>query len=373
LLSASSGADPVEAFERLGFPGLTLVLPNGSVVGRAVPTDEDLSGPRDGAAGSQAVTGGVAVYVPVLTSDGEILVVRNFVPDDDLTRNVARSWLTLGGLAIVLVGVAVGVANWLGRSMVKPVEELSSAASKLSEGHLDTRVTPSGPPELASVGAEFNHLAQRVTELLQQERETAADLSHRLRTPLTAARLNAESLPSGAMREQLLDDLAELERTVDHVITEARRPTREEREPADIAQIVGERATFWQALAEEQARSTEVFIATVEPLWCQGDEASITAAVDALIGNVFSHTDEGVQYSITLEAIDGEAVFCVQDEGPGFASDDAAARGHSGAGSTGLGLDIARRTAEASGGTFETSSSPSGGASVTIRLPIVER
>ena len=76
LLSASADVDPVEAFERLGFPGLSLVLPDGRSVGLSVPDDEDLSGPRDGAAGSQAVTGGVAVYVPVLTSDDVMRLER---------------------------------------------------------------------------------------------------------------------------------------------------------------------------------------------------------------------------------------------------------------------------------------------------------
>lgn len=372
LLSASVGASPAEAFTQQGLTSLSLILPNGEVVGQAVPASEDLSGPREGAAGSQAVDGGVAVYVPVLTSDGQTLVVRNFVPDADLTRNVGRTWLTLVSLALVLVGAGVGVANWLGRSMVQPVQDLSRAANMLGAGDLDARVEPSGPPELASVGAEFNHLAQRVAELLQQERETAADLSHRLRTPLTAARLNAESLPAGEMRERLLDDLAELERTVDHVITEARRPGLDSTTRVDIASVVAERAAFWHALAEEQGRPTEVFIASTAPMWCVVDRSDLEAALDALIGNVFSHTVDGVRYSVTLDARDGDAHIVISDEGSGFASADVMTRGRSGGQSTGLGLDIARRTAEAAGGWLITSPPNARGATVTMRLPLVD-
>ncbi len=371
LLSASPEASPAEAFERQGSESLSLILPDGSLIGAAVPPSEDLGGPRDGAAGSQRVEGGVAVYVPVLTGDGEILVIRNFVPDEELTENVGRSWLTLTGLALVLVGAGVGVANWLGRSMVKPVEDLSRAANALGAGDLDARVAPSGPPELASVGAEFNHLAQRVAELLQQERETAADLSHRLRTPLTAARLDAESLPPGVMRERLLDDLAELERTIDHIIREARRPDRDEAAVTDIAAVVGERTAFWQALAEEQGRPTEVFIATAGTIWCRVERSELEAAVDALIGNVFAHTEDGVPYAVTLETHGDEAHLTVSDEGAGFTSSEVVTRGRSEGGSTGLGLDIARRTAEATGGSLAISHANNGGALITLRLPIV--
>ena len=53
-----------------------------------------------------------------------------------------------------------------------------------------------GPEEVRRVGAALNRLAGRIDELLAAERETVADLSHRLRTPLTAVRLDVESLPT---------------------------------------------------------------------------------------------------------------------------------------------------------------------------------
>jgi signal transduction histidine kinase len=371
LLSPSSSSDPEADFDRIGFESLSLVQPDGEVLGLPVPESEDLSTAQAGAAGSRRVDGGVAVYVPVADASGEFYVVRKFVGDAELTRNVGRSWLILGGLALVLVGVAVGVADWLGRSMVGPVRDLSRAASRLGEGRLDTRVEPSGPPELANVAAEFNHLAHRVRELLQQERETAADLSHRLRTPLTAARLNAESLPNGTEREQLLDDLAELERTVDHIINEARRPTRTETHRTDLAALISERAAFWEPLAEEQDRAMDVVCTEAGHLWCEIDPADFAAAVDALIGNVFSHTPEGVEYRITLERTGDFAVIHVDDAGGGFSDPTIVGRGHSGGGSTGLGLDIVRRTAEVAGGSMRVAVAPLGGARITMELPLV--
>jgi signal transduction histidine kinase len=91
------------------------------------------------------------------------------------------------------------------------------------------------------------------------------------------------------------------------------------------------------------------------------------AAVDALLGNVFAHTPEGAAVRVTVSPRDGGgAGVAVADAGPGMRG-AAIERGHSGSGSTGLGLDIARRTAEASGGALRIASSSSG-TTVTLEL-----
>jgi signal transduction histidine kinase len=93
----------------------------------------------------------------------------------------------------------------------------------------------------------------------------------------------------------------------------------------------------------------------------------LSAAIDALLGNVFAHTPEGVAVDVRATG-DGQGVRIeVADRGPGLPP-EAADRGHSGGGSTGLGLDIARRTAEAAGGRLELHGRPAGGTSVTMHL-----
>ena len=95
--------------------------------------------------------------------------------------------------------------------------------------------------------------------------------------------------------------------------------------------------------------------------------ADLAAAVDALLGNVFAHTPEGTGMLVDVRSRDGGgALVTVSDAGPGL-PERAAERGRSGGGSTGLGLDIARRTAEASGGELRIRSSPRGTA-VTLDL-----
>jgi signal transduction histidine kinase len=132
--------------------------------------------------------------------------------------------------------------------------------------------------------------------------------------------------------------------------------------------VVGERVRFWSVLAEEEGRPVSLEVVD-GPLPVRVTARDLGAALDALLGNVFAHTPEGTGFGVVVRPRDGGgAEVVVADAGPGLAAVEAAVRrGHSGGGSTGLGLDIARRTAEASGGGFRVASSPAG-TEVTLEL-----
>jgi signal transduction histidine kinase len=310
---------------------------------------------------------GTALVQPVRRADGTA-VVEVFVPAAQLRAGVTRTWLVLGGLGVVLLVLALAVADRLARSLTRPVTELASTAERLGAGDLSARATPAGPPEVRAVGVAVNRLAGRIGELLAAERETAADLAHRLRTPLTALRLDVEALPPGD-RDRVLDDVDALSRGIDEVIAEARRPVREGLGAgSDAVAVVAERVRFWSVLAEEEGRAVTVDLAPA-PLPVRAAAPDLAAAVDALLGNVFAHTPEGTGFQVAVHPSPGAGVrVAVTDTGPGI-PDAAVAlvRGHSGGGSTGLGLDIARRTAQASGGSVELASSPAG-TTVTLHL-----
>lgn len=342
---------------------------NREVFGEPVPADENLEAAENGASFRAAVPGGQAIYAPVLLpSTGQAIVVRVFVTDESLTDGVSRSITILGVLGLALITIAIAVADRLGRSMVQSVRDLSATASILGKGNMEARVDPSGPPEVQEVALELNDLADRVVRLLRMEREAAADLSHRLRTPLTAVRLDAEALHDGVGTQRLRDDLDELERTVDYVIREARRPGRTDTADAcDIGLVAAERVQFWTALADEQERTLEYMSDGAAAAVSVGDDDA-TAMIDALVGNVFAHTEEGVDFTVAVAVVNTDVLIIVDDQGPGFGQ-EMAERGLSSGGSTGLGLDIATRTAESAGGSLKIGTSSSGGGRVTVTLP----
>lgn len=311
---------------------------------------------------------GTTLVQPVRRADGETAVIEVFVPAEQLRAGVTRTWVVLSGLGLVLLILALLVADRLARSLTRPVTELARTAQRLGSGDLSARATPAGPPEVRDVGLAVNQLAGRIGELLAAERETAADLAHRLRTPLTALRLDVEALPPGD-RERVLDDVDALNRSVDEVIAEARRPVREGLGAgSDATAVIADRVRFWSVLAEEERRAVSVELPE-GPLPVRVAAGDLAAAVDALLGNVFAHTPEGTGFRVVVRPSDGGRVeVLVADDGPGLPdAATALVRGRSGGGSTGLGLDIARRTAEASGGTVRLLSSPAG-SSVALEL-----
>lgn len=346
---------------------LTVFLADGEVVGDPFGADDDVAlALRAPSSFTADVAGGIAVLTSVRGPDGEVAAVRVLVTDEQLNDGVIRSWLVLGLVGLGLWLVAVLVADRLGRSTVEPIRELAAAARRLGEGDLSASVTPSGPPDVAQVGEAFNQLVGRVRRLLAAERELVADLSHRLRTPLTALRLDAEGVDGEEQAARLAADVDALERAVDDLIQEARAGT-----PGgvtDLVAVVVDRCGFWSALAEEQGRTTATAVPD-GPVVVTVGESELVAAVDALLGNVFAHTPDGAGYRVEVDRGPDRVDLVVEDDGDGFPA-GALERGTSGGGSTGLGLDIIRRTGENAGGGFTIGRSASGGARAGLWFPL---
>jgi signal transduction histidine kinase len=205
-----------------------------------------------------------------------------------------------------------------------------------------------------SVSAALNRLAGRIDELLVAERETVADLSHRLRTPVTAVRLDVEALPESPQKRELEDHLDHLERTLTAVIQAARRPQREGAVPrTDVVAVVQDRFAYWAPLLEDQRRDAVLELPDGAAGWeVRLADADLAAALDALLENAVAHTAEGVPVAVTVSSVGTDTVVEVRDQGPGVPP-SALRRGTSDRGSSGLGLDIARSCAEASGGRLE--------------------
>ncbi|GGT28072.1 sensor histidine kinase [Streptomyces purpureus] len=319
------------------------------------------------------VEGGSALLQPIALSSGQIAIVEVFVPEGEVSNGVATAWLVLSGVGAALIVGSVAVADRLGVRMVRPAQRLARAAHDLGEGKLGARVPEEGPPELRSAAVAFNSMADQVVQLLANERELAADLSHRLRTPLTVLRLNAASLGEGPAADQTRAAVEQLEREVDTIIRTAReaKPQTQATGPGagcDASEVVRERMDFWSALAEDEGR--KVRVAGIDrPVRIPVARPELVAALDALLGNVFRHTPEGTAFSVDVHNGDDAVIVLVSDAGPGIADPAAAlARGNSGArdGSTGLGLDIVRRVAESTGGDVRIGHSVLGGTEVRI-------
>ncbi|KRE21865.1 HAMP domain-containing sensor histidine kinase [Agromyces sp. Soil535] len=351
------------------FPGVavTVALPDGGTVGAAgvqceadaaaVPGagDEPLGeGPTgDGAPAVAPIDGGRRIAISTETDAGTVTVCADISTSTWVNAVVDR----MGALALAAVAVLIvvaAVALLIARRLSRHLAAAAVTADRLAHGDLDARVPDDGPPEVRRVGDALNRLAGRIEDLLQFERETAADLSHRLRTPLTAVRLDVEALPPSPAKDELEEHVAQLERTLTAVIRAARRPQREGALPScDAAVVARDRFDYWSALMEDQGRETSIVIESEDGTAVRCAAEDLAAALDALLENAVAHTAERTAVSVVVADLpEGRLAVDVRDRGPGVPL-EALQRGRSDRGSTGLGLDIARGCAEASGGRLE--------------------
>ena len=129
---------------------------------------------------------------------------------------------------------------------------------------------------------------------------------------------------------------------------------------------------FWSALAGDQNRPHRVGGAQLR-IPVPVPRAELAAALDAVIGNVFRYTPQGTAFEVAVSRRDGYVAIRVDDAGPGIANPDRALRrGASDQGSTGLGLDIARRVALQANGSVSIDRARLGGASVVMLLADAE-
>ncbi len=346
---------------------LTVITTVGLVVGPEIEHSEAVTAALEaGASSIDDVPDGKELVSAVAFGPGDRAAVRVYVPTSTLRRGQWRAWSTLAGVGVLLVLLSVVVADRLARTVVRPTQHLVSAARRLGEGDLEASVDPEGPEELVELAGTFNQLGSRIASMLDHEREMVAELSHRLRTPLTKLRMRVEQMGDAEEADAFRADVADLTSVVDGVIQEARGNIGADA-VCDVGEVVLGRAEFWEVLADDQGRPWS-FEQSGPPAVARVRRADLSAAVDVLFENIFTHTPDGIPVAIGVTNAEGWIAVRVEDGGPGIPM-GVERRGESEGGSTGLGLDIARRFAETADGELVVQSGALGGAEVILRLP----
>ena len=389
-IAAGAGKKGVEAAVTAAGGGALVHQPGITIQSKASQADIQRAA-RTGDTLTVDTDGGIVRLQPA-TAGGKTSVVEVFVPEAQLNEGNARDWWILLGIMLGLVIGSVIVVDRLARGAVSSARNLVQAALAVGGGDLGVRIQPSGPRELAEAGYAFNRMADRLVTSRTSERELVADLSHRLRTPLTVLRLDAEALdPDDTQIGQLsaaeLDRrrgirrirqaIVTLEGEVDQLINTTRQAVAAqvaapEEGVCDASEVVRDRMVFWSALAGDQNRQYRVVGAHLR-IPVPVARAELAAALDAVLGNVFRYTPQGTAFEVGISRRDGWVAVRVDDAGAGIDDPEKALRrGESEQGSTGLGLDIALRAAQATGGSVSIDRAALGGASVVMLLADAE-
>jgi signal transduction histidine kinase len=290
--------------------------------------------------------------------------------------------------ALVAIGFSLALALWLSARLLRPVRDLTRAATEMAEGDLSQHVEVGGADELGILGQTFNQMASALEKAEEGRRAMTADIAHELRTPLAIQRAHLEAMEDGvnpASPENLasvLDQNLMLTRLVDDLRTLAMAEAGElelVRVPVDLPALVARLVESYRPQAETRSVDLEFSSPVTCPLLLLD-----AGRVEQILGNLFSNAlrfmPEGGRIGFSLACSGNVATLIVHDGGPGISGEALphvferfyrADRGRSRVeGGSGLGLAIARRLVEAHGGTISAANHPQGGAVFTLTFPI---
>lgn len=263
-------------------------------------------------------------------------------------------------LAVASVGVGGVVADVTARRLAEPLRDVADRAARLGAGDFRRAPVRHDIPELDRVSDVLDTSATALAELVQRERALVGDVSHQLRSRLTALQLRLDELaahPDPSAREEAAAALEQAERlsaVLDELLEAARAARAAGAEPVELREAIGAVAEEWRPAARATGR--QVKIRVPEGLLARATPARLREAVGALVDNALRHG--GGTVTVTARAGESSLVVEVGDTGPGVPDElvpHIFDRGVSGRSSTGLGLALARALVEADGGRLELS------------------
>jgi signal transduction histidine kinase len=310
------------------------------------------------------------------TVTGYAMLARSADPVNDRVT-VIWTWLAATALTVLVLGAlfARRLARWVSR----PLTVLSTAATEFGEGDLQARApAQGGPGEVRALSVAFNRMAERIQSLVGSHRDWVADVSHQLRTPLTALRLRVDLLaeeaeePFAEEMGGLQSELARLAGLVDGLLAVARAEG-DVPSPQTVRAdtVAAERVAAWEPVARD--RGLALGVGVPGPVRARLGPGHLDQMLDNLIANALDSVPEDGTVRVEVSAARETVVVRVADDGPGM-SEQARANafrrfGRSGTGGSGLGLAIVHRLATVNGGRVTLEPTPGGGLTVLLELP----
>jgi signal transduction histidine kinase len=277
-------------------------------------------------------------------------------------------------LVVFSVGIGTLVATVTARRLAEPLRHVADRAAKLGAGDFRPEPARYDVQELDMVAQALDSSATAVADLVQRERDLVGDVSHQLRSRLTALQLRLEGLathpdPDAASEASAAMEQADrLTQVLDELLAGSRAARAGTAGPVELSSELEKIAKEWREPLRAEGRSLRVKVPT--GMLARATPTRLREAIGVLLDNALRHGEGAV--TVSARAGDATVVIEVTDSGAGVPDELAAhvfERGVSGGGSTGVGLALARALVDADGGRLELSAARPATFAVFLRMP----
>lgn len=303
-----------------------------------------------------------------------------------LYRRSSSFW-SQSGIAVVISALVSALLAW---TMVIPLNQIRRSTRRFAEGNLDARVgvlSFGRSFEMTALASEFDHMAERIKGLIENNRRLVRDVSHELRSPLARLRVALELAreDDDDLTRRSLDRIERESDRLDSMLSQAIELSRLETdaaarsEPVDLDALLED--VIGNADYEGAPHDRRVELIERAELTVNGARDALGSALENIVRNALAYTADGTTVEVRLSQDGEDALIVVRDHGPGVAelelqrifepfyrTDSARARS---SGGTGLGLTIAQRAISRDGGSLVARNAEGGGLQVEVRLPRV--
>ncbi len=326
-----------------------------------------------------------AVYVGYRVERGGLL---GAVSDTaDFVRSKWRQLLVAGALASI---VALALARILARGLTQPIRDMASAVRAMARGDYRQRVPVRSRDELGQLAGGFNHMAGEMEGLERLRRDLVANVSHELKTPISAIRAHLENLmdgieePNPALLAVMVQQSERLSRLVDQLLDLSKLESGDvplQLESVELGPLVRRIGSEVEMARSGRAVQLDEEIAPGLPP-VQADRERLHQVLFNLLDNAYRFSPQGGVVTVRAMRSNGSCEVSVEDRGPGIPAehlplvferfyrvDQSRSRDDGG---TGIGLAIARSIVEAHGGRIWAENGPVG-ARFRFVLPMADR
>jgi signal transduction histidine kinase len=339
---------------------------------------------------------GANVYASIPDPAGGTLTVvrpspsRGFLGRISATLGFLQSvWWQLLAAGLVSAAIALAMARWLARGMTQPLRDMAAAAKRMETGDYSARVHTRSRDEVGQLADAFNTMSAELEGVERLRRDLVANVSHELKTPITAIRAHLENLLDGVERpdpetlQVMLAQSERLGRLVDQLLDLSRLESGDvplDREQVPLGPLVSQVLSEIEVARADRGVAVSSDVPTdLPPAWA--DRERVHQVLFNLVDNAVRYTPAGGAVTVRAQRQNGSVEVEVHDTGVGIPAEHLprlferfyrvdTSRSRGAEGGTGIGLAIARSVVEAHGGHIHADSRPGEGSTFTFDIPV---